>query len=71
MRDDQPVLCVELLEIKLTLKITGKGSEDTSKNKPKKSVIKYILLIYRSVSQPVCRDAQVCREIFLGVPPNL
>jgi len=24
-----------------------------------------------SVSQPVCRDAQVCRGTFLSVPPNL
>jgi hypothetical protein len=30
-----------------------------------------LLLVYDSVSQPVCRDVQVCRKITLGVPPNL
>ncbi len=32
---------------------------------------KCLCLVWSSVSQPVCRDAQVCRGIFLGVPPNL
>jgi hypothetical protein len=27
-----------------------------------------ILFAYISVSQPMCRDAQVCRQIFVGVP---
>ncbi len=26
---------------------------------------------WSSVSQPVCHDAQMCRQIFLGVPPSL
>jgi len=29
-----------------------------------------VSISYTSVSQPVCRDTQVCRGIILGVPPS-